>query len=301
MTNRNRMLAAGAAVSLIAVPVAQATLPQPEYKAGNPTCADIQGNQNWREFKIEDPKAGDTQFKNGVLQGSISVDPTRAYIGFKVKPGVPVVIVKGGPNANIYRFKPAAEAANDLHAPWNPNGSQEGKAPRPYGLSHITFCYTDTTPPSTGGGGGTPSTPTPPSTTPTPAPKPSGNPTPTTPKPGDPTPPKGGVLGEQVASGKAHMSGITGCAKTAFTARVRGREIKSVVFKIDGRKVKVVRSASAHAKKASVRVNPSRYGKGTHRLTARVTFNPESHTRAKTLALAFQRCASAAVAPKFAG
>jgi hypothetical protein len=50
-----------------------------------------------------------------------------------------------------------------------------------------------------------------------------------------------------------------------------------------------------------VRVNPAKYRKGTHRLTARVTFNPDSHTRPRTLALAFQRCARAAVAPKFAG
>jgi hypothetical protein len=289
---RAAALAAGALASAAIAGPAAATEPVPQYVAGNPTCADVQGSEHWREYKIDPVPAGLTPFVDGLLTGSVNVDSARVYFDFLALPGVDAVIVKGGPNSNVYRYSPDAAAGSGLHAPINPNNGT------PYGLSHISFCHG-------GEDGGTPSTPGTPGTpggtsgggtsggT-------SGGGTPSS-KPTDPTPPTGQVAGEQIGAGQARLSGISGCAKHAFTARVRGRFIKSVVFKVDGRRVKTVRSASAKATAAAVSVNPARYGKGTHRLTARVTFNPASHTRAHTLALAFQRCARAAVAPKFAG
>ena len=53
------------------------------------------------------------------------------------------VIVKGGPNANFYDYRPDGNAADTaLHAPVNPNN---GKF---YGLSHITFCLLEDVPPA---------------------------------------------------------------------------------------------------------------------------------------------------------
>ncbi|MQA59918.1 MAG: hypothetical protein GEU86_00150 [Actinophytocola sp.] len=46
------------------------------------------------------------------------------------------VIVKGGPNANLYTYNPAATSDTGLQAPANP------KNDRPYGLSHLCF-FTD--------------------------------------------------------------------------------------------------------------------------------------------------------------
>ena len=40
-----------------------------------------------------------------------------------------------------------------------------------------------------------------------------------------------------------------------------------------------------------LRVNPTRYGKGIHRVNARVVFKAASRTSAATLRLSFQRCA----------
>jgi hypothetical protein len=51
------------------------------------------------------------------------------------------VIVKGGPNAEVYSYPDAADGLNyydtdsGLTAPINPNNG------RPYGLSHISFCF----------------------------------------------------------------------------------------------------------------------------------------------------------------
>ncbi|MFI8190801.1 hypothetical protein ACIF8T_18635 [Streptomyces sp. NPDC085946] len=45
------------------------------------------------------------------------------------------VIVKGGPNANLYDYRPNGIGSDEnLHAPINPNSG------RYYGLSHIDFC-----------------------------------------------------------------------------------------------------------------------------------------------------------------
>ncbi|WP_170233691.1 hypothetical protein [Ornithinimicrobium humiphilum] len=51
--------------------------------------------------------------------------------------GIDAVIVKGGPNANVYRYDPPAESFGDtgLVTPTNPNNY------KPYGLSHVDFCY----------------------------------------------------------------------------------------------------------------------------------------------------------------
>lgn len=51
--------------------------------------------------------------------------------------GIEKVIVKGGPNANVYSYSPASTADTDLTTPTNPSNN------KPYGLSHVEFCYAD--------------------------------------------------------------------------------------------------------------------------------------------------------------
>ena len=70
---------------------------------------------------------------------------------------------------------------------------------------------------------------------------------------------------------------------------------------IDGRSVKTFRDAQGDGKRFVLSVNPGRYGKGIHRLVARVTYSAKSETRPRTLRMAFERCARQAVQPEFTG
>jgi len=72
-----------------------------------------------------------------------------------------------------------------------------------------------------------------------------------------------------------------------FTATLRGRMIKRVVYRLDGR---VVKGATKSPFRLFVRGLP-----GTHKVTARVTF--KDATRAKTLTLRYRACAAVALRP----
>jgi hypothetical protein len=74
-----------------------------------------------------------------------------------------------------------------------------------------------------------------------------------------------------------------------FTATLRGRQIKKVVYRLDGR---VVKGATKSPFRLFVRGLP-----GKHKVTARVTF--KDATRAKTLTLGYRACAAIALRPKF--
>ncbi len=74
-----------------------------------------------------------------------------------------------------------------------------------------------------------------------------------------------------------------------FTATVRGREIKRVVFMLDGKRL-----ASRFGSPFRVHVPPAFAGSG--HLKARVTF--KDATRARTLNLRYRACAAAVVKPR---
>jgi hypothetical protein len=108
------------------------------------------------------------------------------------------------------------------------------------------------------------------------------------------------VLGERVSAGTARLIAATGCASRTFSARVRGSQIKRVVFKLDGKRIGTLtkrNEAGAYA----LRINPAKYRIGVHRLVVTVTFNSASRTKARTLRASFQRCAHRLVAPRFTG
>ncbi len=81
------------------------------------------------------------------------------------------------------------------------------------------------------------------------------------------------------------------CIRRSFRAVVRGNNIRSVTFTLDGRRIGTVREAPF-----DTRVRTSRAG--IHRLVARVRFTQSSNTSARTLRLAFRRCAQR---PRFTG
>ncbi len=142
------------------------------------------------------------------------------------------------------------------------------------------LCGTNTTPPP---GGPTPTptpTPTPPTPTP-PAPKP---PTPT------PPPPSHTTVPTRKGSGKLTRTSPSRCT-AGFRATVRGREIKRVVFRIDGKWF----AARGHSP-FSVHIAPV-FAKTGH-IQARVTF--KDATRPRTLKLRYRACARAAVHPRSA-
>ena len=108
--------------------VTQAASVDPIVMPGNPDCADLGYDM---ELKVE-PVASGT-YTDGVLIVELEVyDP---YFDWESNIGVSAVIVKGGPNANVYVYDPAATEDEGLIAPINPNTG------KPYGLSHISFCY----------------------------------------------------------------------------------------------------------------------------------------------------------------
>ena len=152
-----------------------------------------------------------------------------------------------------------------------------------------------------------PATPTPtPTPTPDPTPIPTPDPTPVpTPEPtatpsSAPPESRGEVLSatETTPNGTARLTGMTGCVKPTSTAKVTGRNIRSVAFSLDGRKLGTAK-ASKSGTLASTKVKTARLKAGAHKLTAKVTFT--DGTKAKTLTAPFTRCSSTKVSPRFTG
>lgn len=112
---------------------------QPVEIEGNPTCSDLIGIPDLREFKIE--PVADGAYSDGELDITIAVQEGAKT--FSWDQGTSAVImhgifVKGGPNGNLYEYYTNGLLVNEdsgLHAPVGKNG-------RFYGLSHISFCYT---------------------------------------------------------------------------------------------------------------------------------------------------------------
>jgi hypothetical protein len=302
---------------------------------GNPDCSAV--GSGYQELKIDPVPQGRRAFANGELSGVIEV--YGATFDWSSSQGVDAVIVKGGPNARIYRFATEVQSGTGLHAPMNPaNGT-------PYGLSHISFCYdVDQTPPPGPCEPGGPTTRpdgsscvTPPPgpcepggptmrpdgsscVTPPPGPcepggpatMPDGRPCNTTPTSGTTagaqSPPQGGVLGtgagrtpKRVAA-RARMSGTHHCVTGRFGEVVRGKGIRRVTFFVNGRRLARLRGTrSAYA----VHINPGLYSTGVMRITARVEYVAASRKPAETLRATVLSCTprQAAARPRlgFAG
>jgi len=124
-----------AAIFMTAIANTNAASVAPVYVAGNPKCADL--NPSWTEIKADPPTSGTRT--SGGKSFTISINGLIVTSWSSSTP-VTAVIVKGGPNANIYYYSGATSDTN-LHAPTNPNNGKY------YGLSHVSACYGTVPPP----------------------------------------------------------------------------------------------------------------------------------------------------------
>jgi hypothetical protein len=114
-----------------------------------------------------------------------------------------------------------------------------------------------------------------------------------------PTVPGQVVVPEEITPGSASLAGATGCVSRSFVASVRGKQIRRVVFSIDGKRRATVSKPDSKGR-YTLRVNPRKFKRGSHLLVAKATFEPDSATKTKTMRLRFSRCVRRA-APAFTG
>ncbi|OQA16765.1 MAG: hypothetical protein BWY63_02636 [Chloroflexi bacterium ADurb.Bin360] len=114
-------------MALAALPVSAATV-TPVVLPGNPICVDLGYAY---EMKIDPPTAGTYNLGYGTFTWTTT---DGVYMNWTSTIGVDAVLVKGGPNANLYTYVPESYGDTGLHSPLGPNG-------RPSGISHITVCF----------------------------------------------------------------------------------------------------------------------------------------------------------------
>jgi hypothetical protein len=118
-----------------------------------------------------------------------------------------------------------------------------------------------------------------------------------------PPPGKSGVLA--FSSGTVpSLNGPRGCVRSSFRASVKSAGVASVIFYLDGHKLKKLTAHSAHGGLLSIAIDPTKLKLGAHRLVAKITM-----IKASTAAKAAQasrtitvlRCRSTVSTPRFAG
>lgn len=272
--------------------------------AGNPNCASLGGGL--QEHKIDPVPQGANAFAGGSLEITVS----GRTLAWRADDAVDAVIVKGGPNAHVYRYSPESSGDEGLTAPINDSNGE------PYGLSHISFCSdpgddTPPPPPPTPGpceAGGpatmpdgsscTPPPPPPPPPAP-PAPRQDDPPAPPAPRQADPPPvttvaSSGGVLGatgvvaQQRVLASAAMRRPRRCVSRPFRQVLTGRGVRRVTMYVNGRRV---RTMAGGRKRYTLRIDPRRY-RGVIRVRARVQYVAASGRRPQTLQVTVLRCAA---------
>jgi hypothetical protein len=127
--------------TLVLAPSATAASVTPTKVDGNPKCP-----VGLTELKIEEqgspPKDGTYSSDDDKFVVTIDVDATGQNFNFTVTTGTALVVyAKGGDAANEYDYRPGGSTADTvLHAP-----EKNGHLPE---LSHISFCYGETTTPT---------------------------------------------------------------------------------------------------------------------------------------------------------
>jgi hypothetical protein len=125
---------AGAATFLLPAPAGA------EVVAGNPSCADLAPEgETWIEFKIDaDPAAGD----HAAGDATITVEKLDAVtVGWTSTLPVVAFIVKGGDNAEVTLYDPAATSGSASTPINDANGTN-------FGVSHVTWCFPTEEPPA---------------------------------------------------------------------------------------------------------------------------------------------------------
>ncbi|MDX1449198.1 MAG: hypothetical protein R3246_09065 [Acidimicrobiia bacterium] len=98
----------------------------PELWAGNPHCERDLGLESVTKFD-DSPSSGE--------QDGVTLTVNGSSISWTSTVPIGAVIVKGGPNAHVYRYD-GSFGDTGLVTPTN----NSGKTPKLYGLSHVEFC-----------------------------------------------------------------------------------------------------------------------------------------------------------------
>ena len=297
----------------IALLAAAAPASASEVVVGNPSCADV--DAKYKQVKIDPVPQGVTTL------GSVTITVRNRTFDWTSTTDIDVVVVKGGPNATVYRYGDAgARSGTGLQAPINPKNGQ------PYGLSHISFCADGSTPPPPPGpcepGGpttkadGTPCVVEPPKECEK-ASDMKNDGTPCTPddpkppvKPEDPktpekpvsttVPSQNTVLGQRGTvrvRAAAAMQAPRRCVARPFTQVVTGRAIRRVTLSVNGKVAGLMRGT---ATRRTLRIDPRSFRGDVLRITARVQFRAGATLRTRTLRVTALRCAPAPTV-RFAG
>lgn len=137
--------------------IVMTTAPSPVFTSGNPHCATLNASsdpafsqitEDWElklDFTPPSGASGPYPFTDGngrSLGGGASPEPSNSIS--LVRTGnsftwsstrfITAVIVKGGPNANVYSYNPASKGGV-------PNGAGLTTPGGRYGISHISFCF----------------------------------------------------------------------------------------------------------------------------------------------------------------
>jgi Thrombospondin type 3 repeat len=329
---RSGLFALVLALAALALPVAaNASSVTPTQLEGNPTCADI--NPNWTQLKV-DGIPGNQSYGDANVSVTISNVTDNHSFDWTANHGIDAVMVKAADGALLYTYDPESfgdtlvsgpgkydishvNFCYDAGDPTPPTCAQaNADSPDTDGDGVVDACDNCPTTMNAdqvdtdGNGVGDACEPpvnNPPSNPP--SNPPADNPPATTTTDSQvtaPTTTSGSgpadtgsqvVLGERIAAVSARLLAPTGCTARSFSARVRGAGIASVVFTVDGKRVKTVRTGGMFV----ARVNPAKLKVGIHRIVATVKFDPARHQKARTLRSSFQHCSSRFIAPRFTG
>ena len=118
---------------LVFVAPASATLIVPEWIDGNPNIEDYCPECSLFNDKIDPVPDGTNTF--GPLTITVYDTAAGQMFDWASTSYIAMILVKGGPNANLYEYgcSPGATSGTGLHAPTNPSGKYAG-------LSHISYC-----------------------------------------------------------------------------------------------------------------------------------------------------------------
>ena len=114
---------------------------------------------------------------------------------------------------------------------------------------------------------------------------------------------KSGVLGFASATVPS-LRGPQGCVRSTFTASVKSAGVSSVIFYLDGRRLKRLTSGNARKGLLSIKIDISKSKVGPHRVKASITMKPATSGGKATKAsraLTVVHCHSAVITPHFTG
>jgi hypothetical protein len=106
----------------------------PVFIVGNPDAADLGFDFGFKP-QPEPPLSDTYTFPAPDGVNTVTITSDGVYFDWTSTLSIDAVIVKGGPNANVYYYDPEVNCDNGLHSPINPNNGN------PYAISHIEFCY----------------------------------------------------------------------------------------------------------------------------------------------------------------